>query len=94
MAGRPAAPLEYVLGDHAALQMRRRELAEATVRAVIETPEQAERIRRGRVVLQSRVRERDKTYLVRVFLDIDRNPAEVVTAYRTSRLAKYWRREL
>jgi len=29
-------------------------------------------------------------YLVRVFVDIDRQPAEVVTAYRTSKIAKYW----
>ena len=30
-------------------------------------------------------------YLVRVFVDIDRVPAEVVTSYRTSKVSKYWR---
>jgi hypothetical protein len=30
---------------------------------------------------------------VRVFVDVDRAPPEVVTAYRTSKLAKYWRAE-
>jgi hypothetical protein len=34
-----------------------------------------------------------RTYLVRVFVDLDRRPPEVVTAYRTSRIGKYWRRE-
>jgi hypothetical protein len=34
-----------------------------------------------------------KTYLVRVFVDIDRSPAEVVTVYRTTRIAKYWKGE-
>jgi hypothetical protein len=34
-----------------------------------------------------------KTYLVRVFVDVDRRPAEVVTVYRTSKMEKYWRRE-
>jgi hypothetical protein len=29
----------------------------------------------------------------KVFVDIDREPAEVVTAYRTSKIAKYWRPE-
>ena len=29
--------------------------------------------------------------LVRVFVDVDRNPAEVVSAYRTSRIRRYWR---
>jgi hypothetical protein len=34
-----------------------------------------------------------RVYLLRVFVDIDRRPAEVVTAYRTSRIEKYWREE-
>jgi type III restriction enzyme len=33
-------------------------------------------------------------YLVRVFVDIDRTPAEVVTAYRTGKVFKYWRAEV
>ena len=32
----------------------------------------------------------EKQYLVRVFVDLDRHPAEVVTAYRTSKIEKYW----
>ena len=31
-------------------------------------------------------------YLVRVFVDVDRDPAEVVTVYQTSKIEKYWRR--
>jgi hypothetical protein len=31
-----------------------------------------------------------RTFLIRVFVDIDRRPAEVVTAYRTSKVSKYW----
>lgn len=34
-----------------------------------------------------------KTYLVRVFIDVDRHPAEVVTVYRTTKISKYWREE-
>jgi hypothetical protein len=30
-----------------------------------------------------------RNYLPRVFVDVDRVPAEIVTAYRTSKLAKY-----
>jgi len=26
-------------------------------------------------------------------VDVDRSPAEVVTAYRTSKIDKYWRRQ-
>jgi hypothetical protein len=42
-------------------------------------------------VLQSRIAFAGKTYLLRVFVDIDRDPAEIVTVYRTSRIAKYWK---
>jgi hypothetical protein len=48
-------------------------------------------VRHGRDVLQSRTWVAGNAYLVRVFVDIDRDPAEVVTVYRTSRIAKYWR---
>jgi hypothetical protein len=38
-----------------------------------------------------RVTDVGKVYLVRVFVDVDRQPAEVVTVYRTSKVSKYWR---
>jgi hypothetical protein len=47
-------------------------------------------VRPGRDVLQSRVALAGKIFLVRVFVDIDRVPAEIVTVYLTSRIAKYW----
>jgi hypothetical protein len=44
-------------------------------------------------VLQSRIEVDKRTYLVPVFVDVDRRPAEVVTAYRASKIEKYWRSE-
>ena len=41
-------------------------------------------------MLQARIEFQGKSYLVRVFVDVDRSPAEVVTVYRTSNIAKYW----
>jgi hypothetical protein len=61
------------------------------VRRVLAAPKQRHPVRPGRAVLQSRIALQGKTYLVRVFVDIDRNPAEVVTVYRTSRIARYRR---
>jgi hypothetical protein len=70
-------------------------MSEETIRAVLARPEQREWVRPGREVLQSRVSMESpaRVYLVRVFVDVDREPPEVVTAYRTSKLAKYWRAE-
>jgi len=47
----------------------------------------------GRDVLQSRIEVDKRTYLVRVFVDVDRRPAEVIAAYRTSKIEKDWRSE-
>jgi len=45
------------------------------------------------VVVQSRVSSGSGKglYLVRIVVDTDREPPEVVTAYRTSKVKKYWR---
>ena len=84
---------ECSISPHAILEMRRRGIDEDTVRRVLAAPEQREAVRPGRDVLQSRVEFERKTYLVRVVVDVDRSPPEVVTAYRTSKIEKYWRNE-
>lgn len=82
---------EYVITSHAAGEMRRRGIDEAVLRKVMGAPEQRHNIRLGRDVLQARIELSGKTYLLRAFVDVDRKPAEVVTVYRTSKMAKYWR---
>jgi len=83
----------YEIGDHAAEQMRRRGIHESVLGAVLADPDQRQPVRPGRELLQSRIEFAGKVYLVRVIVDMDRQPAEVVTVYRTSRIAKYWRAE-
>jgi hypothetical protein len=88
-----ATPIpNYLITPHAAFEMQRRGLDEALVRSVLSAPEQRATVRAGREVLQSRkiLGPRAKPYLIRVFVDVDRNPAEVVTVYKTSKVAKYW----
>ena len=76
---------QAILTDHALRQMNRRQVTAAEVRRVLAMPEQVLEVRPGRVVVQGL---RDE-YLLRVFVDVDRTPAEVVTVYRTSKIAKY-----
>jgi hypothetical protein len=85
--------MEVKFTPHASFEIKRRQLTEEIVRYVIEHPEQHWEVRKGRVIFQSRVKMSipEKDYLIRVFVDIDREPAEVVTAYRTTRMEKYWR---
>ena len=83
----------YRLTDHARMEMVRRQISECEIIKVLAAPEQVEWVREGRAVYQSRVElgEPPKTYLLRVFVDVDREPPEVVTVYRTSKVWKYWR---
>jgi hypothetical protein len=82
---------DYEITEHAAFEMHRRGIEDSIVRRVLGAPEQRYVVRSGRDVLQSRIQIAGKTYLLRVFIDVDRQPAEVVTVYRTSRVEKYWR---
>jgi Domain of unknown function (DUF4258) len=87
-----AEPIDkYLVTSHAVFEMRRRGIEESVVRQVLAAPEQRHAVRLGRDVLQSKIAFAGKTYLLRLFVDIDRDPAEVVTVYRTSQIAKYWR---
>ena len=83
----------FVFTAHAVFEMRRRGIDEGRVRRVVEHPEQRIDMRPGREVRQARERDRGREYLIRVVVDVDRSPAEVVTVYRTSKVAKYWGRE-
>lgn len=56
------------------------------VETVPANPEQRLPGHGGRLVLQSRLGH----FLVRVIVEPDRKPPEVVTAYRTSNVRKYW----
>ncbi len=87
--------VEPRLTDHARFEMERRGISEADIARVLSAPEQSDLVRPGRLVYQSRMEfeEPGKIYLLRVFVDIDRQPAEVVTAYRTSKVEKYWKSE-
>ena len=89
-----AAPItDYILTDHAVRELRRRGLEKREIDEVLKNPGQRWDLRPGRAVLQSKTKQDETEYLLRVFVDIDRKPAEVVTAYRTSKIAKYWRDE-
>ncbi|MDQ2695238.1 MAG: hypothetical protein M3Z21_07655 [Pseudomonadota bacterium] len=73
--------------------MMRRGLGTSLIRQVLDRPEQRIQVRPGRDILQSKLDMEGKTYLVRVVVDVDRTPAEVVTVYRTSKIEKYWRKD-
>ena len=81
-----------LLSEHARQQAARRGVPESTVMDVAVTPEQVITVRAGREVRQSRVTLADgRRHLVRVVADTGGHDIRVVTGYRTSKVAKYWR---
>lgn len=74
-----------VITDHAAGRLIKRGISPEAVRTVLAAPESVAEVRTGRVVAQGIVGE----YLLRVFVDVDRQPPEIVTVYRTSKISKY-----
>lgn len=68
--------------------------SESEMALFLATPDQIQEVRPGRAVFQSRVEpgEPASTYVLHAFVDLDREPPEVVTVYRTSRIGKYWGR--
>jgi hypothetical protein len=83
------------LTEHARSEARRRGIGEATVLDVARRPEQRIEVNVRREVRQSRVLDRlsGKLHLVRVVVDRYPDGDTVVTAYRTSKLRKYWREQ-
>ena len=89
----PEPVQNYVFSDHALAEIARRGISKDEVVAVLAKPQQSESVRAGRTVYQSKLNPGDqlKEYVLRVFVDIDHNPPQIVTAYRTSKIEKYWR---
>ena len=91
----PPPIADCVFTSHARFEMGRRGLSEDVIRLVLQAPAQSWEVRPGRLLLQSILSMGDplKDYVIRVIVDVDRTPNEVVTAYRTSKIDKYWRHE-
>lgn len=82
-----------VLTEHAQFEIARRGLSEDVVKSVALKPEQVVSSSSGRQVRQSRVQESADTLLLRVVVVEEEETLTVITAYKTSKLAKYWQAE-
>ena len=59
---------------------------------VLDAPHQIVQGIGRRKVFQSQMAISNKVYLIRVVVDPSESPAVIVTAYRTSKIEKYWRK--
>ncbi len=81
----------HILSRHVRIEMMRRGIPRTVIESVISNPQQKVPELPGVMCYQSLMDINQRTYLVRVMVNENTVPAKVVTAYRTSKIAKYWR---
>jgi hypothetical protein len=84
--------MNYELSQHAREEAARRQIPLALVDNVMQNPQQIVPEYGGKRAYQSQLDfGKGKIYLLRAIVDDTFDPALVVTVYRTSKIAKYWR---
>jgi len=85
--------MEIKFSRHAELEMARRKIPRTFVESALENPQQIVSETTGRKTYQSILDfDGGKKYLLRIIVDDSVVPAVVVTAYKTSKIDKYWRK--
>lgn len=84
--------MKFKLSDHAKEQMEDREIPPEIVLGVAKNPEQTYNNDIDETVCQPKVTFGEKNYLLRVFVNLTGNPPIIISAYRTSKIKKYWRK--
>jgi len=84
--------MRYRLSQHARQELERRGISLTQLESVLNHPQQIVPDKKGRTVYQSQVDPGDgKMVLLRVIVVGNAGDVLVVTAYRTTRISKYWR---
>jgi len=87
--------MRILISDHAHFEIERRQLSEEMVRNVVQNPEQVVKLKKERKIYQSKYHDsaEAKDMILRVICEERHNLLFVITAYRTSKIDKYWATE-
>lgn len=87
--------MEVIISDHAQFEILHRELSEEFIISVIRNPEQIIRLEKERRIYQSIYYDSitKKKMILRVICEERNNQLIVITAYKTSKIDKYWAEE-
>jgi hypothetical protein len=84
--------MSFYISRHAEEERERREIPREYLDAVLQSPQQIVDDRNEKKAYQSQFEfENGKIYLVRAIIADSTDPAIVITIYRTSQIARYWR---
>ncbi len=82
-------PPHFLYSKHALEQINHRGLSKDTIDMIIRKPDHILPDSEDVAVYQKLVKEEDKHYLYRVFVNKIKNPPVIITAYKTSKTDKY-----
>ena len=78
----------YQFSSHSLEQLAKRNITQETALWVIENAVE-KTIQDGVTLYQNIILENNKTYLIRVFVNENKTPPLIITAYKTSKIQKY-----
>ncbi|NDJ15944.1 DUF4258 domain-containing protein [Myxacorys almedinensis] len=84
----------FYLSKHAEQQLERRKIPSELLNSVLERPQQVIEQDDSTHIYQSQLRfENGRSYLLRVVVSAQTEPAIVMTVYKTNQISRYWRSE-
>ena len=81
--------MKYTISLHAKERMVHRRISLDVIADVIAEPDHKLQDRKCLWIFQKKIKNEDKMYLYRVYLNTCKDPAMVITAYKTSKIEKY-----
>ena len=87
--------MKTIFTPHSLVEIKRRQIKKELVTSVIENPQQRIQVKKERVILQGKYFDdtQKKEMLLRVIGKETREEFMVITAYKTSKIEKYWQKE-
>lgn len=84
--------MDVVISKHALFELARRQISEALVRNTAQNPQQVTELAEARTICQSKYYDpvEEKEMLLRVIYEKRYDTIYIITAYKTSKIDKYW----
>ncbi|MCK9401064.1 MAG: DUF4258 domain-containing protein [Bacteroidales bacterium] len=82
--------MAFIFSKHALDQMSERGLSEEIVLGVITNPGEIIHFENMKIYQSVRYNDEGEPYLIRAFVNFEKEPGLVVTAYKTSKIKKYY----
>ncbi|GHT19334.1 hypothetical protein AGMMS49965_22620 [Bacteroidia bacterium] len=87
--------MKFIFSQHAEEQLMRRGINRSLVVAVVENPDEViEDDEQDVVIYQSIIKESGQSFLLRVFVNKNKQPIVIVTLYKTTKISKYYESEI